>query len=500
MAFLALNSQSIASVSLFAFMLLVSSARVSAENWANTTTVPLTPPTPTPSGSPVTMTDAHFTSSRDTTAATNIGDFVAIGFGMTRSTSVVPGNGPLSTTSSNTSEGFESTLTSDKSAATVVTTGINLVDFAPSFTGDCWGQWTSYWSANSSASEAWTSIQIPVTSTYNQTIGSISDSIERYSGLTTVSAKNGVFAQTTFVTVMETSRKYIQVEVSPFITTVYTVTFDHGYVSKLFGNHTITPPSCVLPSQVPQCQSSWEEYVSAKHASYPSMPVGCPGFENKNTRVSLHPMSCPALESSYEQALSSVGGARNLDRPICTQASVTGAACSSFVDNLLEEATSYSPIVNGLVVLSDTVSSYKTTDASNRETTIFTQSMIPWDPSFSVVPGCTLGCHSCQINGGTVRLIFWAPSSSTWIDGRYSAIDDADSVKRSVVTLGTTLTSPTVYVSFDSLYARDSCSAFSKTYFSKIVAITQASNLSSFWGQNDYNYLPSTASFNFTDL
>ena len=69
-----------------------------------------------------------------------------------------------------------------------------------------------------------------------------------------------------------------------------------------------------------------------------------------------------------------------------------------------------------------------------------------------------------------------------------------------VVTLGTTLTSPTVYVSFDSLYARDSCSVFDKTYSNEVVAITNTANLSSLYGWGRYNGLGWTASFNFTDL
>ncbi|KAL1585181.1 hypothetical protein WHR41_06517 [Cladosporium halotolerans] len=120
-----------------------------------------------------------------------------------------------------------------------------------------------------------------------------------------------------------------------------------------------------------------------------------------------------------------------------------------------------------------------------------------YDFTSSVISGTTT---SCQINGGTVQLIYWPPASSTWINGNYSAITRNSSEKATIVTLGTTLTSPTVYVSFDSLYARDSCSLFGKTHYDQIVAITNTANLSSLYGWGRYNGLGSPASFNFTDL
>lgn len=491
------NRQTIASIVCVLFSFLTNVAPVSAASWPNSTSVFRLLPQP-PSQSPITTSDAHSTQCRATSAAAGIGNFVAAGFGMTRSTSAVVEEEFLVATSSSARESHESALTSSTTTAPVVTNATNSVNLAPSFTGDCWGQWTSYWSLNLSASNALTTVYISATSTISETLRSYSGTTERISGLTTVSAKNGVFAQTTFVTVMELSRNYIYTSFSPWTTSVSTFTYGDRYVSNILGNHTITPPSCILPSHIPQCQSSWEDWVSGKlQTSYPQAPAECSSYVHN--RVSLQPSSCRAPLSALKQARNSFDSAFGLPRPICTQASVPGAACSSFIDHLLDEATSYNEIINGVVVL-NTMLSYTTTDASGRENTIYTQSTMPWNASSSVVPGCTLGCHSCQINGGTVQLIFWAPSSSTWIDGRYSAIDDADKQKRSVVTLGTTLNSPTVYVSFDSLFARDSCSMFSKTHFDKIVAITRASNLSSLWGQNTYNSLPSTASFNFTDL
>lgn len=147
-----------------------------------------------------------------------------------------------------------------------------------------------------------------------------------------------------------------------------------------------------------------------------------------------------------------------------------------------------------------TYTTYTTTESSSRHVATITSNVLLWDPSSSFAPGCTLGCQSCQIDGGTLQLIYWPPASSTWIDGYYSAISGNSNETVTIVTLGTTFTSPTVYVSFDSLYARDSCSAFGRTYSNQIVAITKTANLSSLYDWGRYNGLGRTASFNFTDL
>lgn len=89
------------------------------------------------------------------------------------------------------------------------------------------------------------------------------------------------------------------------------------------------------------------------------------------------------------------------------------------------------------------------------------------------------------------------------------------------VGLGTTFTSPTgesflnakavllakrtvfrlVYISFDSLYASDSCTKVGATYSDEIVAITNLAGLSSLWGWDEFNNGDqNTASFNLADL
>jgi hypothetical protein len=312
-----------------------------------------------------------------------------------------------------------------------------------------------------------------------------------------VTVNNGAFAQTTFTTVTETSVEYMPLTSSPTSTIEKVFTWNNGYITSLF-NGTIAQPTCVLPTLVAECQSSWETWVSQKYESYPEAPTECSSYEYK--AVSLQPPSCQAPLSSYDYAVSVVGEHHYRSPPPCTQATVTGTLCSTLVSDFLRTAKYYNQQTDGVVAGTMNYTTYTTTEASNSHIATITSNIYFWDPSSSFAPGCTLGCQSCQINGGTVQLIYWPPASSTWIDGKYHAISGNSNEMLTVVTLGTTLTSPTVYVSFDSLYARDSCSVFDKTYSNEIVAITNTANLSSLYGWGRYNGLGWTASFNFTDL
>jgi hypothetical protein len=479
----------------FVFTLLLSTSFAQHTDglWANSSTPALSKLSSSSVSTSSLLTVVQQSSSSDVkTTSNNIGDFVAAGLGMTRSADT-----SLTTSSSATTESDDTTLTSTTSSATAIATQPSSGNYTLSFTGNCWEQWTSYWSASSSASSAVTRVSVPATNTFTLTIWSISASTERFSGTTTVTVKNGAFAQTTFTTFAETSNAYVVVTSSPTRTVVRTATYDNGTISSLF-HGTIVQPTCVLPTLMPECQSNWENWVSGKFESYPPEPTACASYQY--SAVSLQPPSCQGPLSSYSYAASIVGQNNNRSPPPCTQATVTGAICSTLVKSYLQVAKAYNQQIDGVIAGGMNYTTYTTTEAANSHVATVTSNVFFWDPSSSLAPGCTLGCNSCQINGGTVQLIYWPPASSTWIDGNYSAITGNSNKTVTVVTLGTTLTSPTVYVSFDSLYARDSCSAFSKTYTNEIVAITETANLSSLYGWARYNGLGATASFNFTDL
>jgi hypothetical protein len=254
-------------------------------------------------------------------------------------------------------------------------------------------------------------------------------------------------------------------------------------------------PSCSLPDYFPACQSSWDDWFHYKYVNlsiYSSPdPVSCTQFLSAGSQA----LSCstPPAMTSWMSLLSLAGR----PKPSCTQAKMTGSACSTMVDGLLRATQDRGRATDGVVMQAMNVSSYVTKlGTADHATTILTTSWF-WEPSHEFAPGCTLGCQSCQINGGTVQLLYWPPQSSLEVNGSATTGTAGAST---LVTLGTTLTSPTLYVSFDSLYARDSCSAFGKTHSDQIIAITSTASLSLLYGWNSFNGLLSSASFNLTDL
>ena len=248
---------------------------------------------------------------------------------------------------------------------------------------------------------------------------------------------------------------------------------------------TITPPPCVLPSYVPQCQSSWTDWAVHQYSSPPydeSGPSGCSQY----LYVKSVPQNCSAAVAAFSSSDNSWISAAIASPPSCAQASVTGSVCSGLISSWLGQQAAYNPGVGGVQ------------GGDFNYTTLSDGSLgrvYTWPASTTFAPGCTLGCQSCAIQGGTVQLIYWPPATSTYgPDGMYTALTGNATGPIIAETLGTTFTSPTVYVSFDSLWARDSCTPFGKTHAGSIVAITDTADLQSLWGYGRYNQLGFTVS------
>lgn len=372
-------------------------------------------------------------------------------------------------------------------------------NYTLSFKGDCWEQWSQYWSANSSATKAYTWSHYETSNVFGFTLYDDEEMRKVYSGTVTTTVYNGAHPQKTFTTVAGTSTSISILTKEPTETFSTTRTYEEKVSIDLFGNGTLIKPSCSLPAYVPACQSSWDDWMYYKYSTFSNpKPVGCTSAIYSDVQAP----SCSAPVASWLSRDDELMSFRIRSQPACQQAKVTGTDCSTLVDEYLSGVQSFAPQSDGVVGGNRNWTTYTTTTGTGTErgTTTVDTWVRYWDPSQTFAPGCSLGCQSCQINGGTVQLIYWPPQSSTWINGNYSAVAGNHTGLSTIATLGTTLTSPTVYVSFDSLYARDSCSVFSKTYTDQIVAITNTANLSSLYGWGRYNGLGSPASFNFTDL
>ncbi|KAI7647119.1 hypothetical protein KC318_g18857, partial [Hortaea werneckii] len=104
-----------------------------------------------------------------------------------------------------------------------------------------------------------------------------------------------------------------------------------------------------------------------------------------------------------------------------------------------------------------------------------------WPTSATLgVPSCTLGCGRCAVTGGSVRLIYWPPATIT---NNISAPSTAPiSAPVTAVTLGTTFTSPTIYISYSNVYAANACNDIGSTITDTIAPIPTDRQLSSVYG------------------
>lgn len=410
--------------------------------------------------------------SSTTVANHGIGDFVASGLGLL---------GKISTEASSTLSATKVFLnaTSTRSpvgtgAASVGSAGAS--PLSANVSGAyCWQQWSSYYSASALLTSQ--TLFVPGVGSNTNTNTNFSTLSGHFSTATTVTEFNGAFPVSTYETTLVESTS-----LSPIATWTTTQTFTGESKETIPPSATITPPPCVLPSVVPQCQSSWSNWIHHKFASMPYPNDGPPGCPEYGTTL---PASCAAPLSAWSSSVSAWTNIEFGPAPACSAAAVTGSMCSSLVSSWMSMQASFNPATDGI---SGGVLTWATLNST--ETQIYT-----WPTSKAFAPSCTLGCQSCAIQGGTVQLIYWPPATSTYgSDGRYTALSSNDTGVVTAETLGTTFTSPTVYVSFDSLWARDSCTPFGKTHAGSIVAITDTADLKSLYGYNYLNYAQSSVS------
>ncbi|KAK5711207.1 hypothetical protein LTR17_018497 [Elasticomyces elasticus] len=235
-------------------------------------------------------------------------------------------------------------------------------------------------------------------------------------------------------------------------TTVTGTYADKEYTTSSW-NVAYPKPTCVLPSNIqPTCQAQWVTFIANDQLWY---------------------------DNPYP-------------KPNCTQAAITGGACSSLVSAYFMNYTMYGQATNPGYI--STSGSYS------------------WPSTSAFAPGCTLGCQTCAITGQNVQLYYWPPataaSGAAFIDGNgtATAMPNVNSMNASTPVIanvdGTLLTSPTIYISYDKLYASDSCSGIGQTYYNTIIPLADGAELSSmeYREMRDMAWYYTTSSFNLDDL
>lgn len=366
----------------------------------------------------------------------------------------------------------------------------------------CWKQWTSFWAANPNAiktsypiTSTWTSYTIyPAFSAYTLT--------ETDPGTTftadAFSDGGGGFVFTITVTISRDGETFTTTQSAEPATTVsnpeYSIIFGPLSTSNTLQNYTITTPICDLPSIVPQCQSEWASFEALELLATAIPQPSC-AFED------YFSASCSLARSSASSASSSFSNAVRIQRPLCSQATIGSSLCDQLRDLYIEDWIEDWIENDGkgpLAAIPLSSAGYQLSWSSDPD----------WGPevlstyfptSSKLAPGCTIGCARCAITGGAVRLLYW-PTTAT------AAMSDSDAEQSKVtegpvtaVVSGTTLTSPTNYISYASLYAQDSCSAVGRGHDATILAIPTTVQLSSLYVTWP-DLMPHTASFNFTDL
>ncbi|KAI9686028.1 MAG: hypothetical protein M1822_004011 [Bathelium mastoideum] len=360
----------------------------------------------------------------------------------------LPNQAPLSTVFSNqTSEdrNFTSSCTSFLGNLSSTIPWKNITGNGTIGADECWTQWLAYWTASSenSENEAMAVKTSPYKTTVNYTV-TVPEQLPTSLTTSWTWTETEVEAVDGFTFWSSTlSRSYTEIKIfdegMPGITATDVETnidYSTVYPNTNFSSGTLTAPSCVLNSVVPQCQSQWELWESDSLA---------------NIWTIISP-------------------------PMCTQASMDAVLCESIRNSWL-------------VGQGDPVTAFAT---RGNQLTLTT-----WPRSTSLAPGCTLGCGTCAITGGTARLIYW-PVTTTAVSNISSSLNLGISSPLTAYAFNTSFVSPTIYISYMNIHASDSCSGIGSVHDSTIVAVPIDMQLSSLWRTSFGQMM--TAAFNYTDL
>lgn len=407
------------------------------------------------------------------TASRQLGDFIAQGLGMSTTTESLSRDSNEATTSSSSSTSL-STITSHLpspatgglstgvsqqnasvhnwplkplasigtlSQAVSVNVSASPTGFVPSeettawlnrsltLSGDCWNQWSQYWSAQDWPTHRWTSNSY-TTETFTTTIVPASMYTSVFLSFYTTTVFGGRFPLTTYSTLAPVS-EYEWSTGTPSTTSTGTLTWNPGFSEGVMPSVSLPTPSCVLPSSMSECQRSWDDWVDWQTegqniATFDpiSGPPGCPPFATTTI-----PWSCKAPLSTWEIERSSYYA--NDDVPRCSQATLNEEYCSA---------------TRSIFISRGEKKGYYFDDAQYTPTTIdgISTDVMVWPSNTTIAgPGCTLGCGNCALQGQTVELIYWPPATALPNGTNHTATRSATGPV-TFETLGTTLTSPTV--------------------------------------------------------
>ncbi|KAK4504027.1 hypothetical protein PRZ48_004942 [Zasmidium cellare] len=375
---------------------------------------------------------------------------------------------------------------------------------APGFTGTatansddvnrCYFSWNEYWSAsqfNYNVSYKGAGIATYATTTY------ITTETETYPSLApsnwtqlrtedaTIPVLNGGFTISE-QTVHTTFSSLYKFSGDPASAQTWTQTVTESLISTVSSaNKTVPKPTCTLPSVVQDCQNKWETYITSRLEPSPTPPPHCDinaGIAGIGTTPACAEPYWSAAKSYYTKLEDPISG---LQTPVCTAASISGSLCQS-----VRDAYQMSDVFAPTFAL-ETLSQYGDKYFFNQGTAgLFqgngTKWIWPTSSTMGNAPSCTLGCGRCAVTGGTVQLIYWPPTATPipTATQNNNATLKARATEAPIVTveaLGTTFTSPTLYIAYRSLYAENACGTVGTEIGETILAIPTDKPLSSIY-------------------
>ncbi|KAF7198062.1 hypothetical protein HII31_00418 [Pseudocercospora fuligena] len=445
-----------------------------------------------------------------------VGDYVAAGLGISSS---APGTQPVAT-GLVTVDGTVFTATKLANgdievANTTVHPSSTTNSTAAAATGlssptDCYASWQQYWTASRASllsNYSYTPSSTPVTtftSTNEEAFSAQPLTTSTY--ITTIDTEipivNGGFTIST-QTILSTSSYVYTQSSEPASTSTWTWTYTSYATVAPNATVSVPPkPTCTLPSVVPDCQSSWENWITTQLIPSPTPPPHCDidaGFLNNQNTVPPCATSYSSVVSAYSVSI----GTSAQSKPVCTVASISSSLCQSVRDNYqMDENYIFQPSNDAFFFNQGTLGNYNG---------LSTSWYWPTSSTLGSALGCTLGCGRCAVTGGTVQLIYWpeaTPTPAAGSGGSPASAAPQPTAPVTVETLGTTFTSPTLYISYQSLYAENACGTTGTVISNTILAIPTDQPLSSVYAGTipcDAHFRPTqvwtgTAPFTVQDL
>lgn len=116
-------------------------------------------------------------------------------------------------------------------------------------------------------------------------------------------------------------------------------------------------------------------------------------------------------------------------------------------------------------------------------------SFTPKPPCCSITATQKDNCGICSIDAGSVQLLYWPPSNSSLSSNGTNSTSTITAPPVVATTLGLTLTSPSVYISFNTIYATNDCSYVGHNHTGSVIAM-RPQDVSSVVGFPAYIYEP----------